>query len=153
MLKGFKDFIMRGNLIELAVAFVIGAAFAKLVQDFVGAIITPLISALPGSKVSGFGFSIRGGVLKQPTFISLSVVINSVIVFLATAAVVYFALVIPMNRINERRALRTAKGEPDPTPKSEDIQLLEQIRDLLARQPGQVSQEGRGGLPGSRPRP
>lgn len=144
MLKGFKEFVMRGNLIELAVAFVIGAAFAKLVQDFVGAIVTPLISALPGSKVNGFGFSIRGGDLEKATFINISVVINSLIVFVATAALVYFALVVPMNKINERRALRTAKGQPDPTPKSEDVQLLEQIRDLLQSQQGQS---------GSRPRP
>ena len=136
MLKGFKEFIMRGNLIELAVAFVIGAAFAKVVQDFVGAIVTPLINSLPGSKVDGFGFAIRHGSKFQgkngnTTFIDLSLVINSLIVFVSTAAVVYFALVVPMNKVNERRALRMAKGEPDPTPKAEDIQLLEQIRDLL----------------------
>jgi large conductance mechanosensitive channel len=140
MLKGFREFIMRGNLIELAVAFVIGAAFAKVVQDFVGAIITPLVNALPGSKVNGFGFSIRGGNLKDPTFVNLSTVINSLIVFVSTAAVVYFALVVPMNKIQERRALRVAKGEPDPEPKSEDIILLEQIRDLLSGQgPGTQS--------------
>ena len=136
MLKGFKEFIMRGNLIELAVAFVIGAAFAKLVQDFVGAIVTPLINALPGSKVGGFGFSIRGGKLSQPTFLDLSTVINSIITFVATAAVVYFALVVPMNKIQERRAAKVAKGEPDPAPKPEDIALLEQIRDLLSAQGG-----------------
>lgn len=132
MLKGFKDFILRGNIVELAVAFVIGAAFAKVVQDFVGAIVTPLVNALPGSKVDGFGFSLRGGDLASKTFINFSTIINSLIVFVSTAAVVYFVLVVPMNKIQERRALRTAKGEPDPTPKAEDIQLLEQIRDLLA---------------------
>ena len=138
MLKGFKDFIMRGNLIELAVAFVIGAAFAKVVQDFVGAIVTPLVNSLPGAKVSGFGFSIRhgdkftgaGGV--NTTFINLSTVINSLIVFVSTAAVVYFALVVPMNKVQERRAARMAKGEVEPEAKSEDIILLEQIRDLLS---------------------
>lgn len=151
MIKGFRDFIMRGNLIELAVAFVIGAAFARVVEVFVGAIVTPLISSLPGAKVGGFGFSVRGGALQQATFINISVVINSLIVFAATAAVVYFALVVPMNKIQERRALRTAKGEPDPSPKSEDIQLLEQIRDLLVAQGGQAGQfEGRSS---SRPRP
>lgn len=132
MLKGFKDFIMRGNLIELAVAFVIGLAFAKVVQDFVGAIVTPLISALPGSKIDGFGFSVRGGDLKQATFINLSTVINSLIVFVATAAVVYFALVVPMNRLNERR-LRGVEAEPEPVPLS-DVELLTEIRDLLAAQ-------------------
>lgn len=134
MIKGFKEFIMRGNLIDLAVAFVIGAAFAKLVQDFVGAIVTPLISALPGSKVNGFGFSLRGGGLKHATFINFSVVINSVIVFLATAAVVYFALVVPMNAIQARRSAKVAKGEDVAEPKPDDIALLEQIRDLLQAQ-------------------
>jgi len=134
MLKGFKEFIMRGNLIELAVAFVIGAAFAKVVEDFVGAIVTPLISALPGSKVGGFGFSVRGGDLKQATFMNFSTVINSLIVFAATAFVVYFALVLPMNKFQERRDARRAQGEPDPEPKPDDIQLLEQIRDLLQSQ-------------------
>lgn len=141
MLKGFKDFILRGNIVELAVAFVIGAAFAKVVQDFVGAIVTPLVSALPGSNVDGLGFSIRGGDLEKATFINLSTILNSLTVFAATAVVVYFALVLPMNKVQDRRALKTAKGEPDPTPKAEDVQLLEQIRDLLQQQSG------------SRPRP
>lgn len=128
MLKGFKDFILRGNIVELAVAFVIGAAFAKVVQDFVGAIVTPIISALPGSKVDGFGFSLRGGDLKKATFINLSVVINSIIVFVATAAVVYLALVVPMNKINERRNRNVPQAEAEPT----DLELLTEIRDLLA---------------------
>ena len=140
MLKGFKEFVMRGNLIELAVAFVIGAAFAKVVQDFVGAIVTPLINSLPGAKVDGFGFAVRHGdkfIGKDginTTFINLSTVINSLIVFLSTAAVVYFALVLPMNKFQERRAAKMAKGEPDPEPKADDILLLEQIRDLLQSQ-------------------
>jgi large conductance mechanosensitive channel len=134
MIKGFKEFIMRGNLIELAVAFVIGAAFAKVVQDFVGAIVTPLLNALPGSNVDGFGFSLRHGDLEKATFINISMLINSLIVFVSTAAVVYFVLVVPMNKVKERRALKTAKGEPDPTPRPEDIVLLEQIRDLLEAQ-------------------
>jgi large conductance mechanosensitive channel len=128
MLKGFKDFILRGNIVELAVAFVIGAAFAKVVQDFVGAIVTPIISALPGSKVNGFGFSLRGGDLKKATFINLSVIINSLIVFVATAAVVYLALVVPMNKINERRNRDVPQAEAEPT----DLELLTEIRDLLA---------------------
>lgn len=132
MLKGFKEFILRGNIVDLAVAFVIGAAFSKVVSDFVGAIVTPLVSALPGSKVDGFGFSLRSGEFEKVTFINLSTIINSLIVFVATAAVVYFVLVVPNNKVKERRALKTAKGEPDPAPKPEDIALLEQIRDLLA---------------------
>ena len=62
--------------------------------------------------------------------------IRASIAFIVTAAVVYFLIVLPMNKIQERRAAKTAKGEPDPTPKSEDIILLEQIRDLLSEQTG-----------------
>jgi large conductance mechanosensitive channel len=128
MLKGFKEFIMRGNIIELAVAFVIGAAFQKVVSDFVGAIVTPILNAFPGAKTDGWGFSLRGGKLESGTFVNLSTVINSLIVFVITAAVVYFLMVAPMNKFNERRA----KGlEPEPVPKAEDIALLEEIRDLL----------------------
>jgi large conductance mechanosensitive channel len=130
VIKGFKDFVMRGNLVELAVAFVIGAAFAKLVQDFIGAIVTPIISALPGAKSSGWGFSLRGGALQKSTFINISTVINSVIVFLMTALVVYLVFVVPMNKIAERRK----RGEePEPEPQTEELALLTQIRDLLAR--------------------
>jgi large conductance mechanosensitive channel len=134
MLKGFKDFILRGNIIDLAVAFVIGAAFATVVSTFVSAIVTPILNALPGTSVNGWGFSLRGGDLEAKTFINISTLINAIIVFVMTAAVVYIVLVVPMNKIAERRALKVAKGEPDPAPKSEDIQLLEQIRDLLAKQ-------------------
>jgi len=148
VIKGFRDFIMRGNLIELAVAFVIGAAFAKVVQDFVGAIVTPLVSALPGAKVQGFGFSIRGGDLKDATFINLSTVINSLIVFVATAAVVYFCLVVPMNAYNKRREARLAAGVEEPEAKTDDIILLEQIRDLLSQQAS-----GNGSAPSPTPKP
>jgi large conductance mechanosensitive channel len=73
-------------------------------------------------------------VLGKSTFINVSAIINAIIVFLITAAVVYFLFVVPMNKIQQRRARKLATGEPDPAPKSEDIQLLEQIRDLLAKQ-------------------
>jgi large conductance mechanosensitive channel len=134
MLKGFKDFIMRGNVIELAIAVVIGTAFQAVVSGFTSAIVTP--------NVNGLGFSLRhtasqrkngpGDVLGKSTFINFSTVINALIVFLITAFVVYFLFVLPMNKFQERRSLKTAKGERDPTPKAEDIMLLEQIRDLLA---------------------
>jgi large conductance mechanosensitive channel len=131
MLKGFKDFIMRGNIVDLAVAFVIGSAFAAVVSTFVSAIVTPIINALPGAGSSGLGFAIRGGKLHDKTFINISVLINAIIVFLMTALVVYLVLVVPMNKLAERRAAKIAAGEPEPEPKPDDIALLEQIRDLL----------------------
>jgi large conductance mechanosensitive channel len=135
MVKGFKDFILRGNIVDLAVAFVIGAAFAKLVSDFVGAIITPILNALPGAKTSGWGFSLRGGKLAQSTLINFSTIINAVIVFVMTALVVYLIFVVPMNKLAERRK----RGEePEPEAPAEDILLLQQIRDLLQARGGAV---------------
>ena len=138
MLKGFRDFIMRGNVVELAIAVVIGTAFQAVVSGVVSAVIKPLVNSAGGSNVNGLGFSVRHGnsALEKSTFIDLSAVINAIIAFLVTAAIVYFLIVVPMNRIQERRAAKTAKGEPDPTPKAEDIILLEQIRDLLSQQTG-----------------
>ncbi|MGN6302596.1 MAG: large conductance mechanosensitive channel protein MscL [Angustibacter sp.] len=133
MLKGFKDFIMRGNIVDLAIAVVIGTAFAALVAAFGKAVIQPLISAIPGAKSEGLGFSLRHGDLTKATFIDISSLVNAIIVFLITAAVVYFVLVVPMNKLAERRK---AGVEPEPAAPAEDILLLTEIRDLLARQGG-----------------
>jgi large conductance mechanosensitive channel len=131
MIKGFKEFIMRGNIVDLAVAFVMGVAFATLVNTFVSAIVKPILNAFPGAKTEGWGFSLRGGSLRSATFIDVSTLINAGIVFLLTALVLYVVLVVPMNHLAERRA----RGlEPEPEVKAEDIALLEQIRDLLAAQ-------------------
>jgi large conductance mechanosensitive channel len=129
MINGFKNFIMRGNVIDLAIAVVVGTAFAKVVDVFVSSFVTPIINALPGASVNGLGFSLRGGSLKQKTFIDFSTIINAVIVFLLTALVVYLVIVVPMTKIQERRA----RGlEPEPEAVSEDILLLREIRDSLA---------------------
>jgi large conductance mechanosensitive channel len=135
MVKGFKDFVLRGNIIDLAVAFVIGAAFAKLVSDFVGAIITPILNAFPGAKTTGWGFSLRGGDLSQSTLVNFSTIINSVLVFVITALVVYLVFVVPMNKLAERRK---SGEEPEPEAPAEDILLLQQIRDLLQARGGAV---------------
>ena len=135
MIKGFKDFVLRGNIIDLAVAFVIGAAFAKLVSDFVGAIVTPILNAFPGAKTTGWGFSLRGGVLAKSTFINFSLIINALITFVITALVVYVVFVAPMNHLAARRK----RGEePEPEAPAEDILLLQEIRDLLQARGGAV---------------
>lgn len=130
MLKGFKEFVMRGNVIELAIAVAIGGAFAALVKSVLDNLISPIINAVGanGGK-AGLGFYLRDH--NPATFINISAIINAIIIFLTTAAAIYFLIVLPMNTINERRARRIATGEPDPDPKPEDIILLEQIRDLL----------------------
>lgn len=128
MFQGFKDFILRGNVIELAVAVVIGSAFQKVVDTFVSAIVTPLINAVGAPESQGLGFPIRPD-NAEATFINISVIINALVVFLITAAVVYFIFVMPMNKLASRRA---AGVEPEPEPASEEVIILREIRDALA---------------------
>lgn len=130
MLQGFRDFILRGNVIELAVAVVVGSAFQAVVDNFVSAIVTPIINAAGSPESSGLGFSLRSdsAEMAQNTFINFSTIINALIVFIITAAVVYFIFVLPMNKLSERRK----KGiEPEPEAPSEEIILLQEIRDEL----------------------
>lgn len=125
MIKGFKDFVMRGNVVDLAVAVVIGAALGAVVTSIVDGIITPLLAALGGvedvSKL--WTFTINEAVF------SVGAVIAAILNFLFIAAAVYFAIVLPMNTLAERRK----KGEePEPAAPAEDVLLLQEIRDLLA---------------------
>ncbi len=131
MLKGFKEFIMRGNVVDLAIAVVIGAAFGAVVTALVADFITPLIAAIAGKQdFSALKFTVNDSTFLYGHFI------NAVISFVLIAAAIYFVIVMPLNRIAERRARKVASGEPDPDPKPEDIILLEQIRDLLAASQG-----------------
>jgi large conductance mechanosensitive channel len=107
MFKGFREFIMRGNVVDLAVAVVIGAAFGAVVTAFVANIITPLIAAIFGQPdFSGLTFTINGSVFRYGLFI------NAVISFLLVAASIYYVVIVPMNRLKERRE----RGQ-DPTVK------------------------------------
>ena len=127
MLKGFKEFLLRGNIVDLAVAVVIGTAFTALVGKFTESIINPLIAATGGSNAgAGLGFFLKDGV--GSTFVNIGAVINAVITFAITAAVVYFLVVVPMKKIQDRRA---AGLEPEPEAVAEDIALLREIRDSL----------------------
>jgi large conductance mechanosensitive channel len=135
MIKGFKDFILRGNVVDLAVAFVIGGAFAAVVSTFVGKIITPILNALPGAKSTGLGFSLRGGQKSGATFVDISGILNAIIVFVITALVVYLIFVVPMNALAERRKRGV---EPEPEAPGEDILLLQEIRDLLKARGGSI---------------
>ncbi|WP_131103582.1 large conductance mechanosensitive channel protein MscL [Ornithinimicrobium sufpigmenti] len=127
MLKGFKDFILRGNVIELAVAVVVGTAFANVVEAMVSGIVTPLLNAVGGGgQVEGLGVPLRPG--QENTYLDFAAIINALIVFLITAAVVYFALVAPMNTFQQLRR----RGVEEPEEVSEEIATLREIRDLLA---------------------
>jgi large conductance mechanosensitive channel len=126
VIQGFKDFIMRGNVVDLAVAVVIGVAFNAVVTSVTSNIINPLIAAIGGTSVHGLGFQLVAG--NPKTVIDLGAVITAIINFLIVAAVVYFLVVTPMNMIAERRK----RGEePEPKAPAEDIVLLQEIRDLL----------------------
>ena len=118
MLKGFRDFIMRGNLVQIAVAFVIATAFATVVIAFVGFIMS-IVSKLAGGPPNLNNMH-PGGILIGP-------VITAFIAFLIIAAVVYFLVVVPYNRYQARLH---ALGQD--LPPTQDIALLQEIRDLLA---------------------
>ena len=136
MLQGFKDFIMRGNVIDLAVGVVIGAAFTAVVTAFSDNIINPLIASLGGADIPGFGVRILPG--NDATFVNFGALLTAIINFLMIAAVVYFTIVAPMNKLDEAQKRR--KGiDPDAADPTEQ-ELLSEIRDLLAAQNGQPKQ-------------
>ena len=120
MLKGFRDFILRGNLVELAVAFVIGVAFASVVTSFVDNLLMPLVGKI-GGEPDFSGIKVGG--------IPVGQFVNDVVAFLITAAAVYFLVVVPYSKVMERFK------KPQETPAeaaSEEVLLLRQIVDLMA---------------------
>lgn len=129
MLKGFKDFVMRGNVIDLAVAVIIGAAFTTIVSAFTDGLIKPLISAVGGSDAAQ-GLGVRILSANPATFLDFGSVINATINFLIVAAVIYFIIVLPVKTLQERRKRGEEAGPSQPT----DVQLLTEIRDLLLQQ-------------------
>jgi large conductance mechanosensitive channel len=133
VLRGFKDFVMRGNLVELAVAFIIGGAFATVVTSFT-AVILSLIAKVTGGKnpdMTSF----------KPGDIPIGAFLTAAIAFLILAAVVYFLVVTPYNRLQARMS----RGE-EAAPPAPEIALLTEIRDLLADRTGTSNVQGGGGL-------
>jgi len=128
MLRGFKDFILRGNVVDLAVAVVIGAAFATIVTAFTDSIIKPLINAITPASSPGLGVTLIAG--KDSTYVDFAAVITAAINFVIVAAVIYFAIVLPVNVIQERRRRGEEAGAAEPT----EVELLAEIRDLLSAQ-------------------
>jgi large conductance mechanosensitive channel len=123
VLQGFKAFLLRGNIIELAVAFVIGTAFTILVMSFVDNVLMPIVGKIGG----------------EPNFDSIDIVdipigafITDLVGFLFVAAAVYFFVVVPYTNIMERRK----RGEEEPAEVDENTTLLREIRDALVRQDG-----------------
>jgi large conductance mechanosensitive channel len=126
VLKGFKDFILRGNVVDLAVAVVIGAAFSTIVSAFTDKIIQPLINAITPGSSPGLGIEIVSG--KASTYVDFAALITAALNFLIVATVVYVAIVTPMNILKDRRKRGEEAGPAEPT----DVELLAEIRDLLA---------------------
>lgn len=123
MLSGFKEFITRGNVIDLAVGLIIGGAFTAVVNALVESVIMPAISMLVGSP-SFDEFFVFGQV-------KIGVFLTAVVNFLLIAAAVYFCIVIPINTLNERRA-RKLGLDPEAEEEDPQIVLLKEIRDSLA---------------------
>lgn len=135
MIKGFKDFILRGNIVDLAVAVVIGVAFTDLVKSFTSSFVDPVIKTVMGGGVTGGQVEISEGDtpgVEDNQYLDFGTFLNAALTFLVTAAVVYFIFVMPMKTLLER----AKRGEvPAPTVIPEDVKLLGEIRDLLANRP------------------
>lgn len=125
MLDDFKKFLLRGNVIDLAVAVIIGAAFTAIVTAIVEGLITPLVGMVFSKDFSDMTFTINGS-----TF-NYGIVINAVIYFVSVAAVVFFFIVKPVQAVNARRASGEEPAEP-----TDEVVLLTEIRDLLQQRTG-----------------
>jgi len=125
--KEFREFITRGNVIDLAVAVIIGLAFTAIINAIVSGLITPLIGMIGGNDFSDLDFTINGSTFEYGQ------VINAAIQFLLIAAAVFFFIVKQINMLNERRR----RGEePEPEDLSDEAALLTEIRDLLRDRSG-----------------
>lgn len=132
MLKGFKEFLSRGNIVDLSVAVVIGTAFTALVTKFTDSIITPLISRIGVNQKTDVGvlrIDLGGG-----NTIDLNVVLSAAINFILVAAVVYFLVVLPYNRLRKQGEVEQADDA--------QIVLLTEIRDLLGQTNGSSGKHG-----------
>jgi large conductance mechanosensitive channel len=137
LLKEFKEFIMRGNVVDLAVAVVIGIAFLAIVTAIVSGLITPLIGMIFATDFSDMTFTVNNSEFNY------GIVIDAIIRFLAVAAVVFFLVVKPLNVLAERR--RRGEEPVDEAELSDEAVLLAEIRDLLS------AQARRGGAGASQP--
>ncbi|ARF79005.1 large conductance mechanosensitive channel protein MscL [Kitasatospora aureofaciens] len=134
-MKGFKEFLLRGNVVELAVAVVIGAAFTNIVNAFVKGVINPIVGAFGTKDLASYSSCLKGpcevsgtGEVTSGVLILWGSVLSAALQFLITAAVVYFVLIVPMNRMAARR--KTVVEEAAEA-EAKEVQLLTEIRDAL----------------------
>ncbi|MCC3765762.1 large conductance mechanosensitive channel protein MscL [Glycomyces sp. TRM65418] len=129
MIKGFKEFVMRGNVVELAVAVVMGAAMTALVGSFGDAFLNPLITLVTGGAEVGGSFTVNGVEFPYGVFL------NGVLVFFLTSVAVYFVIVLPMNKLRERfTPPAQVAAEAAEEHAVAEIEVLQEIRDLLREQ-------------------
>ncbi|MDN4483620.1 large conductance mechanosensitive channel protein MscL [Demequina lignilytica] len=138
MIKGFKEFIMRGNVVDLAVAVVIGAAFGAVVTSLVDNVINPLIAAIFGKPdLSGILLWTLndGGTPGDPAddaVLAIGTFLTAILNFLIIAAAIYFAIVLPLNKLAERKA--KDEPAPDEAVSPTEIEILTEIRDAIKAQ-------------------
>ncbi|PZT72353.1 MULTISPECIES: large conductance mechanosensitive channel protein MscL [unclassified Streptomyces] len=151
VLEGFKAFLMRGNVIDLAIAVVIGAAFTNIVNAFVKGVINPLVGAFGTKDLDSYSSCLKGpcktdpatGEVTEGIQILWGSVLSATLTFLITAAVVYFLMVLPMAKYLARRAaMQAAKEGVQETLEVSELEVLKEIRDALVAQRG-----GGGGSP------
>jgi len=120
-MKGFRDFLMRGNLLELAVAFIMGAAFTDVTKTFT-AIVMDILAKIMGGTPDFSGVTIAG--------VNVGMFIMALVAFLLTAAILYFGLIKPLSILREKLAKK--EEEPAELPAQTQLEVLTEIRDLLA---------------------
>ncbi|MGW1254393.1 large conductance mechanosensitive channel protein MscL [Streptomyces sp. NPDC002513] len=143
VLQGFKAFLMRGNVVDLAVAVVIGAAFTSIVDSVVKGVINPVVGALGTQSLDGYSSCIKEpctGTGANATGIRIlwGSVLGATLNFLITAAVVYFLMVLPMSRFLARQEARRKAKEGTPAAEATELEVLKEIRDALVAQRGSV---------------
>ncbi|MER7669463.1 large conductance mechanosensitive channel protein MscL [Kitasatospora sp. NPDC096128] len=134
-MKGFKEFLLRGNVVELAVAVVIGAAFTNIINAFVKGVINPIVGVFGTKDLASYSSCLKGpcevsatGEVTSGILILWGSVLSAVLQFLITAAVVYFVLIVPMNRM---AAKRKSAAEVAAEAEAKEVLLLTEIRDAL----------------------
>ena len=133
MFEGFKKFLMRGNVLDLAIAVVIGTAFATVVKTVVDNLVSPLIASLGGNNVNGLAFYIVKG--NEASKVDVAAIINAFIVFFLTAAVVLLRARRPDEEDPGSPRSQGRHPEEDPEPLTMDQELLTEIRDALRARP------------------
>lgn len=128
MLKEFKAFLMRGNVIDLAVAVVLGAAFGAVITSVVDNFITPILGLFGDQDFSQYSITLKEATAENPAIeLGWGAILTALINFVAIAAAIFFLVVKPVNVMAERRK----RGEEEPEEVPADVALLTEIRDLL----------------------